>query len=529
MARRIDAALGEFLVSWVNGVRRRAACVIGIGLLVAAASLVYAAGHLGVNANSDELFDESLRFRQLHAQFDRAFPLLTDVALVALRSLRLILATLLTLAAGLACTAGFAALAIGHLNLISVAFAVLFIGLGVDFGIHFCLRYREAQTAGFDHPQALGRAARDVGSSLVLCAVTTAIGFYAFIPTGYAGVAELGLISGTGMFISLFASLTVLPAFVSVGLREQGRRPPREPEFALPSFPTRHPRFICTVALLLAIGALLVLPRLHFDANPLRVRDPALESVQTFDELVDEGEVSPWRIGILTQDLGEADALAARLRELGSVDRALTLSDSLPADQEAKLRILEDVSLFLGLPIRGELHHAPDLDEQIQSVARLRDALLRLQEGEDSIAAVESAAELVATLDGFLEEARHPHTGEDAVAALETSLVGAILERVERLELTLTASRVTLEQLPVVVRERLISADGRALVEVYPTGNLNSNTAPATRASHEPQAPPRPARSSGHPSPRAKLATASEKPSGLSVITEWPARATTAS
>ncbi len=692
MARRIDAALGEFLVSWVNGVRRRAAWVIGIGLLVAAASLVYAAGHLGVNANSDELFDESLRFRQLHAQFDRAFPLLTDVALVvidatsrseaedaaktqverlqsegetfasvyapgvdpffdrhgllylstddleeladhlaaaqpflaelsrdrslrglfdllttiverapgareggleisevldgvrgavtdaaslrvrprvfgelilgeagggfgprsyvavqpridfgdfapghiglrqlrrifeelgwnqgggiraritgdrvlqaeeldavrsqaamaglasfllvalillvALRSLRLILATLLTLAAGLACTAGFAALAIGHLNLISVAFAVLFIGLGVDFGIHFCLRYREAQTAGFDHPQALGRAARDVGSSLVLCAVTTAIGFYAFIPTGYAGVAELGLISGTGMFISLFTSLTVLPAFVSVGLREQGRRPPREPEFPLPSFPTRHPRFICTVAVLLAIGALLVLPRLHFDANPLRVRDPALESVQTFDELVDEGEVNPWRIGILTRDLGEADALAARLRELGSVDRALTLSDSLPADQEAKLRILEDVSLFLGLPIRGELRHAPDLDEQIQSVAQLRDALLRLQEGEDSIAVVESAAELVATLDGFLEEARHPYTGEDAVAALETSLVGAILERVERLERALTASRVTLEQLPAVVTERLISADGRALVEVYPTGNLNDD------------------------------------------------------
>jgi hopanoid biosynthesis associated RND transporter like protein HpnN len=692
VARRIDAALGDFLVAWVNGVRRRAAWVIGIGILVAAASLVYAAGHLGVNANSDELFDESLRFRQLHAERDRAFPLLRDVALVvidatsrseaedaakvlverlqtegetfasvyapgvdpffdrngllylstddleeladhlaaaqpflaelsrdrsirglfdllttiverapgardsgleipevldgvrsavrdaarlrvrprvfgelilgeagggfgprsyvavqpridfgdfapghiglrrlreifeefgwnqgggiraritgdrvlqteeldavrrqaamaglasfllvamillvALRSLRLILATLLTLAVGLACTAGFAALAIGHLNMISVAFAVLFIGLGVDFGIHFSLRYREAQTAGFDHSRALGEAARDVGSSLVLCAFTTAIGFYAFIPTGYVGVAELGVISGTGMFISLFASLTVLPAFVSVGLRAQGGRPSQEVELALPSFPTRHPRIICTVAALLATGALLAVPRLHFDANPLRVRDPAVESVRTFDELVEEGEVNPWRIEILARDLGEADALTARLRELGSVDRALTLSDSVPADQEAKLLILEDVSLFLGLPIRGELRDPPDLAEQIQSVAHLRDALVHLQEGEDSISVVESAAQLVATLDGFLEEARHPHTGEDAVAALETSLVGAILERVERLELALTASRVTLEQLPAVVKERLISADGRALVEVYPTGNLNDD------------------------------------------------------
>jgi hypothetical protein len=85
-------------------------------------------------------------------------------------------------------------------------------------------------------------------------------------------------------------------------------------------------------------------------------------------------------IGILAPDLAQADALAARLRELGSVDRALTLSDSVPADQEAKLMILEDVSLFLGLPIRAELREPPDLAEQIRSVADLRDALLRLQD-----------------------------------------------------------------------------------------------------------------------------------------------------
>jgi hopanoid biosynthesis associated RND transporter like protein HpnN len=407
-----------------------------------------------------------------------SFLLVAAILFLALRSLRLILATLFTLAVGLACTAGFAAVAIGHLNLISVAFAVLFIGLGVDFGIHFTLRYREARAANLDHPEALGDAAREVGSSLVLCAVTTAIGFYAFIPTGYVGVAELGLISGTGMFISLFASLTVLPAFLSIRRRDVREEEPRRfwgAEVRLPSFPLRHPRLVCAVAALLAVGALAVVPRLHFDANPLRVRDPGVESVRTFDELVEEGEVNPWRIEVLARDLAEADVLAARLGGLGSVDRALTLSDYVPADQEAKLRILEDVSLFLGLPIRGEVRDPPDLAEQVESMERLRSAAAGLAAHEVSILIVESARELGAPLDRFLVEARDPEGGAAAVAILETSLVGAILDRLERLELALTASRVSLADLPEAMRERMISADGRARIEVYPTGSLNED------------------------------------------------------
>jgi hypothetical protein len=230
------------------------------------------------------------------------------------------------------------------------------------------------------------------------------------------------------------------------------------------------------VAALLAVGALALVPQLRFDANPLRVRDPGVESVRTFDELVEEGEVNPWRIEILARNLADADALSARLRELESVDRALTLSDYVPEDQDPKLLILEDVSLFLGLPMVGEARDPPDLAEQIQSVERLRAELVHLREWEESILVVESANELVTTLDRFLEEARDPRTGADAVAALETSLVGAILERVERLELALTAAPVTLDDLPEAVRERLLSADGRALIEVYPAGNLNDAT-----------------------------------------------------
>jgi hopanoid biosynthesis associated RND transporter like protein HpnN len=143
---------------------------------------------------------------------------------MGLRSWALMGASLASLVAGLVGTATFAALFVGRLNLISIAFAVLYIGLGIDYAIHVCLRYREAMLEQegelAEHALAVRRALQtaisDVGVSLALCAFTTAAGFFAFIPTSYSGVAELGLISGVGMFISLVVSLTFLPAVLAL-------------------------------------------------------------------------------------------------------------------------------------------------------------------------------------------------------------------------------------------------------------------------------------------------------------------------
>ena len=142
--------------------------------------------------------------------------LVMGLLLVGLRSGRLIVATAAALIMGLIWTAAFAFAALGALNLMSVAFAVLFIGLSVDFGIHFGLRYQEAVDARDGHAEALRRAASGVGGALTLCAVAAAIGFYSFLPTDYRGLAELGLIAGTGMFVALFANMTVLPAFLTL-------------------------------------------------------------------------------------------------------------------------------------------------------------------------------------------------------------------------------------------------------------------------------------------------------------------------
>ena len=139
---------------------------------------------------------------------------------LALRSLRIILAVGLALAAGFAITCSIALLAVGSFNLISIAFAILFVGLGADFGIQFSVRYREERHRAGDHPDglriALRRTAAEAGVPLALAAISTTVGFFCFLPTDYRGVSELGLVAGMGMLIAFATTITLLPALLAL-------------------------------------------------------------------------------------------------------------------------------------------------------------------------------------------------------------------------------------------------------------------------------------------------------------------------
>jgi len=400
-----------------------------------------------------------------------SFLLVSLILWYALRSSRLILGVVITLSCGLVWTSGFAALAVGHLNVLSIAFAVLFIGLGVDFGTHFTLRYRELRLEHVGHHQALVETARGVGSSLGLCALTTALGFYAFVPTPFSGVAELGIISGTGMLISLFGSLTVLPAFMTLGLREGGAAFERlhGGEVPLPSWPMRVPLLVCGVAALLAVGSLFLLPELHFDANPLKMRDPSAESVKTFYELLDEGDVNPWSIEVLEPDLGKASEMARKLEALPSVESTTTLESYVPHDQQEKLGIIGDMAVFLGL---SQVRPMPPPNEaqNLLAMAKFHDALATFADKTDSDDLAATARRLHEALGRFLADAAKT---PGSVAALQVSLVAPIVERLQRLSLSLEARPFGLGDLPPEIRSRMLTADGRALVEVHPKGSLN--------------------------------------------------------
>lgn len=392
--------------------------------------------------------------------------LVTLLLTLGLRSARLVGAAVATLLAGLVWTAGFAAVAVGELNLISVAFAVLFIGLSVDFGIHFALRYQEALDGGAREPRAaLLEAAHSVGGPLTLCAVAAAAGFFAFFPTSYRGLSELGLISGVGMFIALFANLTLLPALLSLfpsrPRPSAARRSPSAAAFAAFAAVAARPRPILAGALVLALAALAAVPFARFDDDPLGLRDPSSESVATLHDLIDDPRVQPYEASFLADDLAEAEALAARLEALPEVDAAVTLADFVPRDQAAKLDVLAETSFFLGPVLTPTAAvPAPTVAEQRAAVAALR---RQLDQAGGALAP--QARRLAKALDRVRLDG-------PGIAALEAALVGGLPGRLTRLRAALEAEPVTAADVPRPLVERYRARDGRALVEVRPSGDL---------------------------------------------------------
>jgi len=409
------------------------------------------------------------------------FALVVGILVIALRSLKLVSAAVIALLSGLIWTLAFAAFSIGYLNLVSVTFAVLFIGLGVDFGIHICIRYRELLAGGRGHEDALAETARDVGSSIFLCAVTTAIGFFAFVPTDFLGVAELGLISGAGMFVSLFCTLTLLPALMSLPPVPAGRGVVGTIVWSgggLVSLPIRHPRAVRSAALLMGLGAMVLLPRARFDNNPLNVRDPSSESVRTFNELLEKGSSSPWTLNAVAPSLESAELLAERLRGLDVVERVVTVADYVPSDQEQKLGIIEDVAMFLAPPPGPDGRvPPPELAEQIAELEVLDREVERLLDESTDASFVTSASKLHVALSGYLDRVASSQDAAAEIAALEDSLLGTLPEQLRTLNAALAAGHVTLEKLPEAILERMITADGRVRIQIYPSEDLNDHAA----------------------------------------------------
>ncbi|MCG8588058.1 MAG: MMPL family transporter [Proteobacteria bacterium] len=409
------------------------------------------------------------------------FLLVATVLYRALRSVALVVASLATLLAGLVWTAAVAAAGVGHLNLVSIAFAVLFIGLGVDFTIHLGMSYAARRRDGTDHATALGDAARQVGSSLVLCAFTTAMGFYSFVPTDYKGVAELGLIAGTGMVVILFQTLTFFPALVSSWLRFD---PHPEDQVRLRFEPRtfgwidRRGAAVRFASAALALVSLVLVTRTEFDPDVVKLRDPESESVQAFEDLLARNDhTSPWFANVLVSDLKAAESIEERYRQLPAVGRVVSLLDYVPEDQEEKREILGDLLFMLDTGAGARAEAPPPVEEQIAALRQLRDFLGRPGIGEENSALGQSAARLRAELQHFLNRAEFSGQSEAALAQLEELLLGQLPDHIARLRRALDPQEVTLANLPAELRTRMLTPDGRARVQIFPRENLTGELA----------------------------------------------------
>ena len=403
-----------------------------------------------------------------------SFLLVTVALVVGFGSGRLVIANLVTLLVGLVWTLGFAIAVVGYLNLISVTFTVLFIGLGIDYGIQFCLRYREEMASGFGSHEALLRTARGTGVSLRLCTVAAAIGFYSFLPTAYVGVSELGLIAGTGMFINLFVTLTVLPALLCLMPLKAGKLREFRGGKIFYRVPYRHAKAIQIGAAVLGAGALLFLPKLSFDYNPLGLYNQHSEAVSTIKDLFKEGKNSPWTLSVLVGSEKEAQAVAARLKGLEEVKEAVSLTDFLPDDQPKKLAIISDMALLMPLKFEDVKPAELSYEEKVASLAGLETTLGKFlaahPQGDGKYEA--SLTRLSLSLKEFRTAADRPERGEGKFDRLEKSLLSNLPLLLKELGTSLQARRITDADLPGQLRSGYVSPEGIYRVEVFPKGDL---------------------------------------------------------
>ena len=387
---------------------------------------------------------------------------------LATRSFRILACILVTTFAGLLLTAAAGLATVGRFNLISVAFIPLFVGLGIDFGIQLSVRFRAERLVDPAIPAALSRAAAGIGGSLAVAAAAITLGLFAFLPTSYIGVSELGVIAGLGMIIALVLTLTLLPALLTIvrppdqGLEVGNPRLKPLDRFLIAKRKTVLWGF--AIAVLVSIA---LLPFVRFDFNPLHLRNPHGEAMATLADLMTDPDQSPNTIDILTPSLAKADAIAKRVSALPETDQAVTLSSFVPDDQPAKLALIQDASLLLDPTINPLTLTPPPTDAE--TVQSLTDAAKALRDGASGGAApAADARRLAAALD--LLAAGSPGLRAQA-AAVVISPLNTMLDQVRN---SLAAQPVTLQSLPPDLARDWIAPDGRARAQVFPKHNDNA-------------------------------------------------------
>ena len=381
---------------------------------------------------------------------------------LALRSSRIVLAVVLNLIAGLAITAAVGLLTVGAFNLISVAFAVLFVGLGADFGIQYGVRYRSERHDKDEVRAALRDAATKAGGALALAAAGVTAGFFSFLPTDYKGVSELGQIAGQGMIIAFALTLTLLPALLSI------LRPPGEPErlgyaFLAPvdSFLGRHRILVVAGTLGVVLAGSPLLGWLRFDFDPMHLQDPNGEAVRTYRELGRDPSTGVAAVDAATASLADARSLAQRLDALPQVQGTRTIDVLIPSDQAPKLAAIRRAAAAL-LPALDPPATRP-APTDADTVAAIRTAAAALPAGPDE----DRLKPLLTRL-------------ADADPALRATVADAIVRPLkldlDQLRAMLQPEPVSIETLPADLRADWIRPDGQARVQILPKGDPNDVT-----------------------------------------------------
>ncbi|QDT16347.1 MMPL family transporter [Alienimonas californiensis] len=412
-----------------------------------------------------------------------AFGAVGLLLLIGFRGVKHPVLALFVLAVGLAWSFGFTTFAVGHLNILSVSFAVILIGLGIDFGIHYLARYLQHRAEGLSLEDALCETSAGVGVGITTAAVTTALAFFCATFTRFLGVAELGIIAGGGVLLCALATFLCLPALIALADEHvPAKRLPKPMGFGwLRTGTSRFPAIVTVLGFAAVIGIGLQAvqvdqhgagSKLHFDHNLLALRPGDAESADGRARLREAGGPSLLYAVAMADSAEEARELAVKFEALPTVARVEDLARRLPGgDRSETTRGISQV--------RGQLASLPrnagvgELPAPRPSDFGRRTDMLRkvaLDSGRADLKPL--AAKLDRFADSFEKLSEGESTGHKQVVALDRYQTRAAGELVREFrELSIASSDSTplgLGDIPTVLRKRYISEDGKWLLQIFP-------------------------------------------------------------
>jgi hopanoid biosynthesis associated RND transporter like protein HpnN len=359
---------------------------------------------------------------------------------------------------------------VGSFNLLSIAFAVLFVGLGVDFGIQYSVRYRSERYKHDDLSGALVLAAKRSAVPLSLAAMATAAGFLCFLPTDYKGISELGQIAGVGMLVAFITSITILPAMLKL-LNPPGEKEPVGYAFLAPvdHFLETHRVLVVGGTLLLAVAGLPLLYFMKFDFNPMNLRNPKAESIATFLDLRKDPNTGANAVNVMTTSEEQARQVEAKLEKVPEVLRVMSLDSFVPQDQPPKLKLLAQGAKVLNPALNpDQVDAAPSDQENVESLKSSVDNLRRTA-GDDKGPGAVASRRLADALEKLAN-------GDEATRNKAQDVFITSMKIVfDQLRNALQAGPVTLNSLPADLVSAWKSKDGIIRVEALPKGDPNDN------------------------------------------------------